>query len=59
LAQGMYTTVFWIIFNLGAMIGGFITFAIEFDSSGAGGVSPITYFTFCIFMIIGSCIGMR
>lgn len=40
------------------MIGGLITFGIEFDSTSAGGISPVTYFTFCTLMVVGAFVGL-
>ena len=55
--KGLYTTVFWVIFNAGAMIGGLMTFGLEFNSEIVG-VSAVSYFTFCVLMVIGAVLGL-
>ena len=56
-AKGLYTTIFWVIFNAGAMIGGLMTFGLEFNSTQVG-VSAVSYFVFCIIMVIGAVLGL-
>lgn len=55
--KGLYTTVFWVIFNLGAMIGGLMTFGLEYNSDLVG-VSAVSYFVFCALMIVGAFLGL-
>lgn len=54
--KGQYFAVFWIIFNLGGMVGGLITFGMEFQSGEGGSVSSAAYFTFIGIMVMGSAI---
>ncbi|KAI8902788.1 major facilitator superfamily domain-containing protein [Globomyces pollinis-pini] len=51
--KGKYIATFWIIFNLGGVLGGFIPFSINFNSS-ASSVNNATYIAFTILMLMGS-----
>ncbi|DBA00065.1 TPA: hypothetical protein N0F65_003731 [Lagenidium giganteum] len=55
--KGIYFSVFWIIFNLGATIGGIVTFATNYHSS-ASGASTGTYIAFLIMMSMGACLSL-
>ncbi|DBA01989.1 TPA: hypothetical protein N0F65_006722 [Lagenidium giganteum] len=55
--KGIYFSVFWIIFNLGATIGGIITFATNYNSN-ASGASTGTYVAFLIMMSMGACLSL-
>jgi len=54
--KGLFFGIFWLIFNMGGVMGGFISMGINMapDEERATSVSPATYFTFCVLMIAGS-----
>jgi MFS family permease len=52
--KGLYFGIFWLIFNMGGVMGGFISFGINSSSDGASSVTPETYFTFCGLMVAGA-----
>jgi len=52
--KGLYFSIFWIIFNLGGTIGGFLAFGVNY-SQGADGTSSWTYISFIIVMVFGVC----
>jgi len=43
--KGAYLSLFWVIFNTGAFMGGMISFALNFDNDNAS-VNAVTYFFF-------------
>lgn len=51
--QGQYIALFWAIFNCGAMLGGILEFAINFNND-KGGANPASYFTFIGLMVAGA-----
>lgn len=51
--KGRYISLFWSIFNLGGVIGGFIPFILNYHST-AGSVSDGTYIAFMCFMGFGA-----
>ncbi|KAI8902845.1 major facilitator superfamily domain-containing protein [Globomyces pollinis-pini] len=51
--KGKYIATFWVIFNLGGVLGGFIPFFINFNSTG-GSVNNATYIAFAVLMLLGS-----
>eukprot|EP00249_Psilotum_nudum_P022934 c28698_g1_i3 orf=159-1610(+) len=51
--KGMYISLFWTVFNLGGVVGGFIPFALNYHSSFAR-VNDGTYIAFMIIMSIGA-----
>jgi len=53
--QGVYVAIFWIIFNLGAVVGGGISFAANFNSAQED-PSTGTYVAFISVMVIGSAL---
>ncbi|KAK9767536.1 hypothetical protein K7432_002590 [Basidiobolus ranarum] len=55
--KGRCVGYFWIIFNLGGVIGAFIPLGLNFHST-SGGVSSSTYIAFMCIMIIGGFIGL-
>merc|ERR1712176_746633 len=55
--KGQYIAIFWIIFNMGGMVGGLITFGSEYYASSAGSISAGAYFTFIAIMVLGSVLG--
>lgn len=52
--KGLFFGVFWLIFNMGGVMGGFISFGINSGESGGSSVTPETYFTFCGLMGAGA-----
>ena len=71
--KGRYQALFWAIFNMGAVIGGLITFASNVDDDGtahaqqhagahaAGGAhaaSPATFAAFLAMMVAGACVAL-
>jgi MFS family permease len=55
--KGTYIAVFWIIFNMGGVIGSVIPFALNFSST-ASGVSNGTYIAFMVLMACGAILGL-
>ncbi|ORX90579.1 MFS general substrate transporter [Basidiobolus meristosporus CBS 931.73] len=55
--KGRCVGLFWIIFNLGGVMGAFIPFGLNFHSE-AGAVSNSTYLAFLVIMIIGAIAGL-
>lgn len=51
--QGKNISIFWVIFNLGGVVGGFLAFAINFNESN-GQANPALYFTFIGIMAVGA-----
>lgn len=56
--RGQYIGLFWVIFNLGAMAGGIISFAINFNATSASQASPSSYFTFVTLMVLGAFVSL-
>ena len=54
--RGKYIATFWTIFNLGAMIGGFLQFGLNFNEEQTGGASSLSYFIFVAVMVLGSIV---
>ncbi|DAZ94484.1 TPA: hypothetical protein N0F65_003418 [Lagenidium giganteum] len=52
--KGLYFSVFWIVYNLGATIGGIVMFAANFESSTVG-ASTGTYVIFLALTSLGAC----
>ncbi|KAK8864115.1 hypothetical protein IAR55_001361 [Kwoniella newhampshirensis] len=52
--KGRAIAAFWIIFNLGGMIGAFIAFGQNYGRTTSGTVSPSTYWAFIAIMIVGA-----
>ncbi|THH12989.1 hypothetical protein EW146_g7186 [Bondarzewia mesenterica] len=50
--RGRAIALFWVIFNLGGAVGGFISFGLNFKSN-AGTVSDSTYIAFIVVMAFG------
>jgi MFS family permease len=48
--KGLFFGLFWLIFNMGGVIGGFLAMGINMTPD----VTPETYFTFCGLMVAGS-----
>lgn len=54
--KGSYISLFWIIFNLGGVMGGLLGFGVNFNSHSAGS-SADSYFTFVGIMVVGALLG--
>ncbi|EFJ06520.1 hypothetical protein SELMODRAFT_448749 [Selaginella moellendorffii] len=52
--KGRYISIFWSIFNLGAMIGGFLPFGLNYNRPNAQSVNDATYIGFMVIMSFGS-----
>ncbi|KAJ1793734.1 hypothetical protein GGH19_003951 [Coemansia sp. RSA 1807] len=55
--KGRYIAVFWIIFNLGGMLGGVLPFAINFHSD-SNSLSDGVYIAFVILECLGAALGL-
>ncbi|KAG8709644.1 hypothetical protein FRC08_018203 [Ceratobasidium sp. 394] len=55
--KGLYISIFWTIFNLGAVVGASVALGQNFHSE-AGSVSKGTYVGFLVLTLIGVCIPM-
>ncbi|KAB2056565.1 hypothetical protein ERO13_A11G102900v2 [Gossypium hirsutum] len=55
--KGTYISLFWIIFNLGGVIGGFIPFILNYHRK-AETVNDMTYIVFMCFMSAGTLISL-
>ncbi|ORX99072.1 MFS general substrate transporter [Basidiobolus meristosporus CBS 931.73] len=55
--KGRCVAYFWIIFNLGGVMGAFIPFGLNFHNSGSG-VNSATYIAFLSIMCIGALFGL-
>ncbi|XP_077245609.1 UNC93-like protein 1 [Tasmannia lanceolata] len=56
--KGTYFSLFWSIFNLGGVIGGFIPFILNYNQSEASSVSDGTYIAFMCFMSVGTVLAL-
>ncbi|KAL6500989.1 hypothetical protein OROHE_025186 [Orobanche hederae] len=56
--KGLYISLFWSIFNMGGVIGGFIPFILNFNRTEAISVNDGTYIGFMIFMSIGTLLSL-
>ncbi|KAK9675159.1 hypothetical protein K7432_016618 [Basidiobolus ranarum] len=54
--KGRAVGIFWIIFNMGSVLGSFIPFGLNFYSD-KGAVSTATYYVLMVLMIIGALLG--
>ncbi|KAJ2511546.1 hypothetical protein GGI11_005069 [Coemansia sp. RSA 2049] len=55
--KGRYIAVFWIIFNLGGMLGGILPFAINYHSD-KDSLSDGVYIAFVVLECLGACLGL-
>lgn len=51
--KGKYISIFWIIFNLGGVIGGLIPLGENINQKDAGNVNDGTYIAFMVLMVAG------
>lgn len=56
--KGRYIATFWIIFNLGAVIGSIIPLAQNIHATKATNVSNGTYSAFIVLMFLGACVAL-
>ncbi|GMY07688.1 UNC93-like protein 2 [Fagus crenata] len=56
--KGTYISLFWIIFNMGGVIGGLIPFVLNFHRSEAASVNDGTYIGFMAFMAAGTLLSL-
>jgi len=54
-SRGWLIALFWIIFNLGGVVGGLLQFALNYDNQSAS-ASPVSYFAFVGAMLIGALV---
>jgi hypothetical protein len=52
--KGHYIGLFWTLFNVGGVMGGLLTFGINFDNASAQTANPTSYFVFVGMMCLGS-----
>ncbi|KAF0717615.1 Aste57867_2196 [Aphanomyces stellatus] len=55
--KGKYFSYFWIIFNLGACLGGFLTFGTNYDNHGKAATTS-TYVVFLVLMCCGTLLSL-
>lgn len=53
--KGIYLSYFWIIFNLGAVMGGLLTFALNFDKKPGEPETAASSSTFAVFFFLMAC----
>ncbi|ORY24451.1 hypothetical protein BCR39DRAFT_581746 [Naematelia encephala] len=56
--KGRAIAMFWIVFNLGGMIGAFIAFGQNYGLENAGTVSNSTYWAFIAIMLVGAILSL-
>ncbi|KAJ7568612.1 hypothetical protein O6H91_01G040200 [Diphasiastrum complanatum] len=56
-SKGRYISLFWVIFNLGGVLGGFIPFSLNYNDK-AGSVNSGTYIAFMGIMFMGALISL-
>ena len=56
--RGFLFGVFWVVFNLGAVVGGVLSFAENFEHTGAK-ASTSTFATFLSLMVLGALLTLR
>ncbi|KAJ1672933.1 hypothetical protein EV182_006205, partial [Spiromyces aspiralis] len=52
--KGMFITIFWVIFNLGGVIGGIVPFVINYHNGGS--LSNAAYIAFVVLECAGACL---
>ncbi|RKP07601.1 UNC93-like protein [Thamnocephalis sphaerospora] len=55
--KGLFISIFWVIFNLGGVLGGLIPFAANYNST-ASSVNDGTYIAFMVLMVLGACLSL-
>ncbi|KAK3343587.1 major facilitator superfamily domain-containing protein [Lasiosphaeria hispida] len=56
--KGRYIALFWIIFNMGAVIGSLIPLGQNINSTGTGPVNDGTYVGFIVLMFVGAVLAL-
>ncbi|KAK4238366.1 major facilitator superfamily domain-containing protein [Achaetomium macrosporum] len=56
--KGRYISYFWIIFNLGAVIGALVPLGQNINASGATNVTDGTYIGFIVLMVVGALLAL-
>ncbi|CAK9158270.1 unnamed protein product [Ilex paraguariensis] len=56
--KGTFISMFWSIFNMGGVIGGFIPFILNYHREEATSVNDGTYIGFMIFMSVGTILSL-
>lgn len=53
--KGKYISIFWIIFNLGGLVGGFITFGLNYNNNSdeSDRANAVSYFVFVAIIAVG------
>ncbi|KAI4655958.1 hypothetical protein J4E93_000674 [Alternaria ventricosa] len=57
--KGRYISLFWIIFNMGAVIGSLVQLGLNFDTQNADGPAAVTdqtYIGFMVLTFLGACL---
>eukprot|EP00931_Biecheleriopsis_adriatica_P118589 TRINITY_DN93954_c0_g1_i1.p1 TRINITY_DN93954_c0_g1~~TRINITY_DN93954_c0_g1_i1.p1 ORF type:complete len:464 (-),score=97.88 TRINITY_DN93954_c0_g1_i1:80-1471(-) len=52
-SRGRLIAIFWVIFNLGGVVGGLLQFTLNYETEGSS-ANPISYFLFVCVMIAGA-----
>ncbi|KAJ1674386.1 hypothetical protein EV182_003380 [Spiromyces aspiralis] len=55
--KGRFIGIFWVIFNLGGVIGGIISLGLNYHNE-AGKLGDASYIVFVVLMCIGACLGL-
>ncbi|KAI8319179.1 hypothetical protein GQ54DRAFT_299545 [Martensiomyces pterosporus] len=55
--KGKYIAIFWVIFNMGGMLGGILPFAINYHST-KDSLSDGVYAAFVVLECLGACLGL-
>ncbi|KAJ2605751.1 hypothetical protein EV177_006077 [Coemansia sp. RSA 1804] len=55
--KAKYIAVFWVIFNLGGMLGGILPFAINYNSTQTKNADGV-YIAFVVLECLGACLGL-
>ena len=55
-AKGRLISTFWVIFNLGAVIGSLVALGLNIDNPGGQGVSDGTYISLVILSFLEACL---
>lgn len=52
--KASYISEFWVIFNIGGLLGGILMFALNFNAESSSVANPVSYFVFVAIMTCGS-----
>ncbi|KAL3714822.1 hypothetical protein ACJRO7_006685 [Eucalyptus globulus] len=56
--KGTYISLFWSIFSMGGVVGGFIPFILNYNRTDAVSVTDATYIGFMCFMTVGALLSL-